>query len=263
MLRSFKQPRSGGGFVALTGSGYADRFWQVVGVGCSRADRSEASRVPIPAFGDRSCGLALPPICPELPGRRGASVREGHQSVPRIHPHLVHQFQRGVCAQPAPPGPPPGSRWHLDEMYVVVGGVTHWLWRAVDGQRAVLDVLLQRHRDTDAARSFFQRLLGEYDVPEAVCTDKLASYSAAIRKLPMLEQVDHQRVISTARCNNLIEQSHRPTRRQERNQLGFRQVKRTQGFLDLHARITNLHGSARSTTPANDRRFSLRTALRS
>jgi len=70
----------------------------------------------------------------------------------------------------------------------------------------VLDVLLQRHRDTDAARSFFQRLLGEYDVPDTVCTDKLASDGAAIRELPILEDVDHQQVISSAWCNNLIEQ---------------------------------------------------------
>jgi len=58
-------------------------------------------------------------------------------------------------------------------------------------------------------------------------------------------------------------QSHRPTRRQERGQLGFQQVKRAQGFLDLHASITNLHGSARSTIPAHDRRSFLSTALQS
>jgi putative transposase len=84
-----------------------------------------------------------------------------------------------------------------------------------------------------------------------------------MRELPILGDVDHQQVISTARCNNLIEQSHWPTRRQERGQLGFRQVKRAQGFLDLHARITNLHGSTHSTIPAHDRRSFLRTALRS
>ena len=105
--------------------------------------------------------------------------------------------------------------------------------------------------------------MGEYDVPDTVCTDKLASYGAAIRELPILEDVDHQQVISSTRYNNLIEQFHRPTRRQERGQLRFRQVKRTQGFLDLHARITNLHGSARSTIPAYDRRSFLSTALQS
>jgi len=135
-------------------------------------------------------------------------------------------------------------------------------WRAVDEHGAVLDVFLQRHRDTLAATSFFQRLLGEYDVPETVCTDKLASYGAAIRELPVLDDVDHQQVIRAARCNNLIEQSHRPTRRQERSQLGFRQIKRAQRFLDLHARITNLHGVARSTSPAIHRRHTLTIALR-
>jgi putative transposase len=117
--------------------------------------------------------------------------------------------------------------------------------------------------DTAAAKNFFERLLGEHDLPETVCTDKLASYSAAIRELPRLEAVDHRRVISTARCNNLIEQSHRPTRGQERSQLGFRQVKRAQGFLELHARISNLHGCSRSTAPTVDRRSRLSTALRS
>jgi putative transposase len=148
-------------------------------------------------------------------------------------------------------------------MHVLVGGVPHWLWRAVDDHGAVLDVLLQRHRDTSAARGFFERLLAEYDVPETVCTDKLASYAAAIHELPMLEAVDHQQVISTARCNNLIEQSHRPTRGQERSQLGFRQVGRAQGFLSLPTRISNLHGTSRSTAPAHDRRYRLSTALRS
>ena len=87
-------------------------------------------------------------------------------------------------------------------------------WRAIDKHGAVLDVLLQRHRDTSVATSFAQRLLGEYDVPEAVCTDKLASYKAAIRELPILDDIDHQKVIRTARCNklNLVEQSHRPTK---------------------------------------------------
>ena len=70
----------------------------------------------------------------------------------------------------------------------------------------MLDVFLQRHRDTLAATSLFERLLGEYSVPETVCTDKLASYGAAICQLPIMEGVVHQQVMSTARCNTLIEQ---------------------------------------------------------
>ena len=98
-----------------------------------------------------------------------------------------------------------GSRWHLDEMCTSVDGVRHWLWRAVDEHGFVLEVLLQRHRDTEAAKTFLTRLLGEYDVPEVIHTDQLRSYGAAIRELPSLINVDHQQVISTARCNNLVD----------------------------------------------------------
>lgn len=139
-------------------------------------------------------------------------------------------------------------------MHVDIGGITHWLWRAIDETGAVMDVYLQRHRDTEAARTFFSRLLTENDVPEVIHTDKLGSYRAAIRELPVLHIVEHVQVISTARCNNPIEQSHRPTRQHERQQRGFRSRKRAQGFLNLHARISNLQHPARSTQPATTRR---------
>lgn len=155
-----------------------------------------------------------------------------------------------------------GSRWYLDEMHVDIGGVKHWLWRAVDERGAVLDVFLQEHRDTEAARAFFHRLLREYDVPEVIHTDKLWSYGVALRELPVLHVVEHIQVVSTARCNNLVEQCHRPTRRQERGQGGFRSGKRAQGVLDLHARITNLHHPARSTLPALHRRQHYRAAFK-
>ena len=90
----------------------------------------------------------------------------------------------------------------------------------------VLDVLLQRLRDTKAAKAFLMRLLGEYDAPEVIHTDQLRSHGAAIREIPSLADVDHQQVISTTRCNNIIEQEHRFTRRQERRQQGFRRRKR-------------------------------------
>lgn len=109
---------------------------------------------------------------------------------------------------------------------------------------------------------FFARLLGQYDVPEVIHTDKLWSYGAAIRELPVLHAVEHVQVISTARCNNLVEQSHRPTRRQERQQRGFRSRKRAQGFLALHARISNLHHPARSTVSARYRRFHQEAAFK-
>ena len=154
-----------------------------------------------------------------------------------------------------------GSRWHLDEVCTSVDGVRHWLWRAVDEHGFVLEVLLQRHRDTEAAKTFLTRLLGEYDVPEVIHTDQLRSYRAAIRELPSLINVDHQQVISTARCNNLIEQSHRPTRRQERQQQGFKRRKRAQEFLNLHARVTNLHHHSRTSVSAMTRRNNQKRAF--
>ena len=155
-----------------------------------------------------------------------------------------------------------GSRWSLDEVCVRVGGVTQWLWRAVDEYGTVLDILLQPHRDTQAARTFFTRLLGEYDVPEVIHTDKLWSYGAAIRELRVLHKVEHVQVASALRCNNLIEQSHRPTRRQERQQQGFKRRQRTQEFLALHARVSNLHQHTRTTVPTSARRSNLTNALR-
>jgi putative transposase len=83
----------------------------------------------------------------------------------------------------------------------------------------------------EAARIFLTRLLGEYDVPDTICTDQLRGHGAAIRGIPSLADVDHQQVISTARWNNMIEPAHRPTRRQERQQQRFEREKRAQEFL--------------------------------
>lgn len=144
--------------------------------------------------------------------------------------------------------------WHLDEMRVVLGGEVHWLWRAVNEHGDVLDVLLQKGRDTEAARRFFQRLLDDHVLPEQIVTDKLGSYNAALRELPDLDRVEHLQVRSDARENNLIEQSHRPTRDQERQQRCFRETCRTQRFLVTHARLSNLFRRTRSRTPAQHRR---------
>ncbi|UQN10191.1 IS6 family transposase [Deinococcus sp. QL22] len=154
-----------------------------------------------------------------------------------------------------------GSRWYLDEVCTSVDGVRHWLWRAVDEYGFVLDILLQRHRDTEAAKTFLTRLLGEHGIPEVIHTDQLRSYGAAIRELPSIANVAHQQVISTARCNNVIEQEHRSTRRQEQQQQGFKRRKRAQEFLSLHARITNLHHHSRTNVSAQTRRSNQKKAF--
>lgn len=138
----------------------------------------------------------------------------------------------------------------------------------------MLDVLLQEHRDTEAAKTFFTTLLSRYEAPTTIHTDKLGSYGAAIRELPELHGALHREVISAARCNNLIEQSHRPTRNQERSQKGFKNMEKAQRFLDLHAsgqasswalfcprRTSNLHQHTRTTVTATTRRSNQRTAF--
>lgn len=112
-------------------------------------------------------------------------------------------------------------------MRVVVGGVVHWLWRAVNEYGEVMDVLLQENRDTGAAKHFFRRLIDDQELPERIVTDGLRSYGAAIKELPELAATEHVTVSALKRQNNLIEQSHRPTRDQERQQRGFRTVRRT------------------------------------
>ncbi|GAA3999385.1 hypothetical protein GCM10022631_07780 [Deinococcus rubellus] len=91
-------------------------------------------------------------------------------------------------------------------------------WRAVDESGFVLDILLQWHRGTEAAKTFLPRLLGEYDVPDITHTDQLQSYGTAIREVPSLTAVDHQHVITTARCNTIIEQRAGPIREEWRPQ---------------------------------------------
>ncbi len=78
----------------------------------------------------------------------------------------------------------PGDTWHVDEVFITIAGKTHYLWRAVDQDGNVLDILVQSRRDTAAARRFFRRLLNDLAyVPRVVITDKLASYGAAKREV--------------------------------------------------------------------------------
>ena len=175
---------------------------------------------------------------------------------------VSHETVRAWCARFGPDiaealrhrKPRRGTTWHLDEMRVVVGGVVQWLWRAIDEHGEVLDVLLQAHRDTSAAKRFFKRLIDNQEIPERLVTDGLRSYGAALRGIPELGAADHVTVSAAERQNNRIEQSHRPTRDQERQQRGFRGIHRTQRFLFTHAQVGNLFRHTRVRTPAHLRR---------
>jgi putative transposase len=129
--------------------------------------------------------------------------------------------------------PRPGDTWHLDEVFVRMRGVLHYLWRAVDQHGFVRDILVQEKRDGAAAKRFFRRLLtGPQYRPRRLITDGLRSYGVAHRSL--LPSVKHR---TSRYLNNRAENSHRPTRRRERQMQRFKSLAQAQDFLSAHAVI--------------------------
>ena len=131
---------------------------------------------------------------------------------------------------------PPSPRWHLDEVVCNIGGKRMFLWRAVDDEGEVLDVLVQRRRDTEAALKLLRRLLHNQPVePQTITTDGLASYGAALNQLDL----GHLHRPGRLHENNRIENSHLPIRRRERQQQRFKSQASAQRFLTTHAAIYN------------------------
>ncbi len=129
--------------------------------------------------------------------------------------------------------PRPGGTWHLDEVFIRIRGVLHYLWRAVDQHGVVLDILVQEKRDGAAAKRFFRRLLsGLQYKPKRLITDGLRSSGVARRAL--LPDVKHR---TSRYLNNRAENSHRPTRRRERQMQRFKSPGQAQDFLSAHAII--------------------------
>src|SRR5712664_3371688 len=126
--------------------------------------------------------------------------------------------------------PRPGDRWHLDEVFLKINGRIHYLWRAVDQDGNVLDILVQRRRDKKAAKKFFRKLLkGLTYVPRVIVTDKLKSYGAAKREiLPGVEHRQHRYL------NNRAENSPQPTRQRERRMQRFKSPGHAQRFLSAY-----------------------------
>jgi Transposase and inactivated derivatives len=126
-----------------------------------------------------------------------------------------------------------GDRWHLDEMFIRINGVQHYLWRAVDQHGSVLDILVQSRRNTKAAKRFFKKLLrGLRYVPRVVVTDKLRPYAAA--KAKIIPGVEHRQ---SRHLNNRAENSHQPTRQRERRMKRFTSPRQAQQFLSAHGPI--------------------------
>ena len=131
--------------------------------------------------------------------------------------------------------PQHGDRWHLDEVFLKINGRLHYLWRAVDQDGDVLDILVQSDRDKKAAKKFFRKLLkGLRYVPRMIITDKLRSYGAA--KAEVLPGVEH---LQQKYQNNRAENSHQPTRLRERVMRRFKSAGHAQRFLSAFGTITS------------------------
>src|SRR3954453_8560501 len=132
--------------------------------------------------------------------------------------------------------PCPGDKWHLDEVCLMIRGTKHWLWRAVDQDGFVLDVLVQSRRDKKAAKRLLRKLLKKQGRPPRVLiTDKLRSYGAAKREImPGVEHRQHKGL------NNRAENSHQPTRRRERIMKRFKSPRQVQRFLATHDQVANV-----------------------
>ena len=129
-----------------------------------------------------------------------------------------------------------GDIWHLDEVFVTIQGQRRYLWRAVDQDGDVIDILVQSRRDCRAATRFFRKLLkGQERTPGRLVTDKLSSYRAAHRAV--MPSVAHR----TDRYeNNRAEVSHQPTRQRERQMRRFKSPGQAQRFLSVHGLVRNL-----------------------
>src|SRR2546425_6723500 len=130
----------------------------------------------------------------------------------------------------------PGDTWHLDELFVNIQGRQHYLWRAVDQDGDVIDILVQPRRDGRAAKRFFRKLLkAQGRAPRRLVTDKLRSYSAAHGLV--MPSVVHS---TTQHENNRAEVSHQPTRQRERQMRRFKSPAHAQRFLSVHGLVRNL-----------------------
>jgi putative transposase len=131
--------------------------------------------------------------------------------------------------------PRPGDKWHLDEVFLAIRGKRHYLWRAVDQDGQVLDILVQRRRDRKATKTFFRKLLkGLTYVPRAIITDLRKNYGAAMREI--LLSVEHRQ---HRYLNNRAENSHQPTRQRERRMQRFKSPGHAQRFLSAYGPIVS------------------------
>jgi putative transposase len=128
--------------------------------------------------------------------------------------------------------PRPNDKWHLDEVVIAIRRKKLWLWRAIDADGNVLDILVQTRRNAKAAKRFFKGLVARFGEPRVAITDKLRSYIKPIKTLT--PDADHR---AHKGLNNAIEVSHRSTRKREKIMGRFKSHRQAQRFLSAHDQI--------------------------
>ena len=166
----------------------------------------------------------------ELMIERGVDV--SYETIRRWVDKFGSTYSKRIKSRSGPPSPV----WHLDEVDTKINGKMVYLWRAVDDEGTVLDVVVQHKRNKKAALRLLRKLLRNHGIkPTRIVTDRLGSYGAALRLLDLKHLHD-----VGGRKNNCAECSHVPIRRRERKAQKFRSVGNTQKLLSVHSQIYNL-----------------------
>ena len=176
----------------------------------------------------------------ELMAERGVSVDHStlNRWVIKYAPELEAEFRRKHKKHV-------GMSWRMDETYVKVKGVWHYLYRALDKSGDTIDFMLSKKRDKKAAKRFFAKAIGTHGLPEKVTIDKSGSNKSALKSINLLLALASLLsgfflkifVRDIKYLNNIVEQDHRGIKRIIKPMMGFKSFKSADATLagiELH-----------------------------